>query len=288
MLIGMEFILEILETAIATAYVKSQIPSSVILIGPSGAGKSQALLLYNDAKIPTIHMSDDLTSRGVDDIVMADSQNLKAHILCPDFNVPLSHKDSVVNLTSAKLMTLMSDGICRVDDGRTQKEIKHRQTGILTAMTSKVYTRVSKKWDMLGFKRRFIPIFFDYSTKTESEVQAGIRRGRPNIITIKRNPLAKNISVRPVKINSREAHTLEILSSKLASNLSYHPAREAKTGKLISVPGEDFLKFTPHHLLRTMACGHAILRNRATVTQSDIDFTAEMIDYCKYGHPRMI
>lgn len=288
MLIGMEFILEILETAIATAFVKDQNPTSVILVGPSGAGKSKALLLYNDARIPNIHMTDDLTAAGIDSIVMGDPESKKSHILCPDFNVPLTHKDSVANLMAAKLMTLMSDGICRIDDGRNQKEIKHRQVGILTAMTSRVYVGRSKKWDMLGFKRRFIPIFFDYSAKTEAEVQAGIRRGRPNIITLKRNPVPKNITVRPVKINSKEAHTLEVISSKLTSNLSYHPARESKTGKLISVPGENFLPYTPHHLLRAMASGHAILKNRHVVTQVDIDFVARMIDFCKYGHPVLI
>lgn len=285
MLIGMEFILEVLETAIATAYVKGEIPSSVILVGPSGAGKSKALLIYNDVRIPTVHMTDDLTSAGIDSIVTSDPESKKAHILCPDFNVPLTHRDSVANLMAAKLMTLMSDGVCRIDDGRNQKEVKHRQVGILTAMTSPVYVSRSKKWDMLGFKRRFIPIFFEYSAKTEAEVQSAIRRGKSTAITIRKNPLPKNITSRPVKINSREGHALENFSVKLSSNLSYHPAREKKTGKLISIPGGNFLPYSPHNLLRTMASGHAILKNRNAVNQSDVDFVAEMIDFCKYGHP---
>lgn len=290
MLIGMETILEIIETAIATALVKSAIPSSVILVGPSGAGKSQALILYSSVAIPTIRHSDDLTSRGIDDAIVQDKENLISHFLCPDFNVVLSHKDSVVNLTSAKLMTLMSDGVCRVDDGRQVKEVVHRQTGILTAMTNKVYTRVSKKWDMLGFKRRFVPIFFDYSAQTKTEVQDSIRNGRSKTtVVIKRNPFARRkLEPVEVKIKPKEAFVIETLSSLLAQNLSYHPAREAKTGKIIAVAGDPFLEFSPHHVLRTMASGHAILRGRRVVTGKDIEFLAKMIDFCKYGSPMRI
>lgn len=286
MLIGMEFVLEILETSIATAYVKGSIPSSVILVGPSGAGKSQALLLYAaPGVIPSIHHSDDLTGRGIEDIVTSDPENKTTHILCPDFNVPLSHKDSVVALTSAKLMTLMSDGVVRIDDGRSKKEVKHRPTGILTAMTNRIYSKVSKKWDMLGFKRRFIPVFFQYSAATQLEIQESIRQGRPAVVTIKRNPLPKVVAPAEVKIMSKESRELEMLSAIMAHNLSYHPARDRKTGKLLSVPGEDFLPFSPHHVLRTMASGHALLRNRRIVTAVDVDFCKAMTDFCKYGHP---
>lgn len=286
MLIGMEFILEILETAIATAYVKGSIPSSVILIGPSGAGKSQALLLYGKpGLVPTIHNSDDITSRGIEDIVSADPENKISHIMCPDFNVVLSHRDSVVALTSAKLMTLMSDGSVRIDDGRSKKEIAHRPTAILTAMTSRIYTKVSKKWEMLGFKRRFIPVFFEYTSATIMEIQSAIRTGeRKALVEIKKNPVARLSKPETVKINSREAHSLEMLSALMSNNLSYHPARQPKTGKIISIPGDDFLPFSPHHLLRTMASGHALLRNRRIVTTSDVDFCKQMIDFCKYGH----
>lgn len=286
MLIGMDFILEILETAIVSAQVKNTIPISVILIGPSGAGKSQALLQYS-TKIPTIRRSDDLTTRGIEDFVLADKDNKTAHILCPDFNVVLSHRETVVNLTSAKLMTLMSDGICRVDDGRTQKELEHRQVGILTAMTSKVYIKVAKKWDMLGFKRRFLPIFFEYSTKTKTEVQGTIRNGKNRPYTeIKNNPLRKTSG--DVQIKAAQAFAIETLSSQLAEFLSYHPAREKTSGKIISVPGERFLEFTPHHILRTMAKSHAWLRGRNIVTQKDIEFLSRMVDFCKFGSPEKI
>lgn len=283
----MEFILEILETAIATAFVKNCIPACVILIGPSGAGKSQALLLYGkQGLIPTIHCTDDLTSRGIEDIVSSDPANNISHLLCPDFNVPLSHRDSVVALTSAKLMTLMSDGSVRIDDGREKKEIQHRPTGILTAMTNRVYTKVSKKWDMLGFKRRFIPVFFDYTTATILEIQTAIRNGsKKAVFEIKKNPIAHIKAKDQVKILSRESRDIETLSSMMANGLSYHPAREPKTGKLISIPGEEMLPFTPHHALRTMASGHAMLRNRRIVSQADVDFCKTMIDFCKYGHP---
>lgn len=282
----MEFVLEILETSIATAYVKGSIPSSVILIGPSGAGKSQALLLYGQPGIvPSIHYSDDLTGSGVEDIVSCDPENRISHILCPDFNVVLSHKDTVVNLTSAKLMTLMSDGIVRVDDGRSKKDIKHRPTAILTAMTSRIYTKVSKKWDMLGFKRRFIPVFFQYSAATQIEIQASIRNGRKAILEIKKNPISRMTQSVEVKILSRESHSLEMLSAIMSHNLSYHPARDRKSGRVISIPGDDFLPFSPHHVLRTMASGHALLRGRRVVTSADVDFCKAMTDFCKYGHP---
>lgn len=287
MLIGMDVILEVLETAIVSSLVKNSIPASVILIGPSGAGKSQAVLLYSNDNIPSVRHSDDLTSRGIDDIVMMDKDNKVSHVLCPDFNVVLSHRDSVVNLTSAKLMTLMSDGVCRVDDGRAVKEIKHRQMGILTAMTFRVYTKVAKRWEMLGFKRRFIPIFFDYSSETKALIQSDIRNGA-QVISIKKNPISAKMKMTDIRINTKEGHAIEILSSSLAENLSYYPRIDRKTGQIGSAPGEKFLEFTPHHTLRTMAKAHALLRGRQKVDESDLKFLSRMVDFCRYGRPVMI
>lgn len=287
MLIGMDSILEILETAICSAFVKDSIPVSVILIGPSGAGKSQALLIYDSGRIPSVHRSDDLTAAGIFDICLKDKENKIAHILCPDFNIPMSHKDSVVSGMSAKMMGLMSDGIVRIDDGRSNKEISHRQTGLLTAMTGDVYIGHSKKWSALGFKRRFLPIFFDYSAKTRSEVQAKIRNGHPVIIEIKRNPLSAKPVLTEIQIkpNSKQAFAIESLSITLATNLAYYPKRDRKTGEIEAAPGHPFIEYSPHHVLRTMARAHALRDKRRVVLNKDVDFLAGMIDFCKYGSP---
>lgn len=284
-LVGMEPILEILETAICSAFVHESIPVSVIVIGPSGAGKSQALLMYDSAKIPSIHRSDDLTSAGIFDICIGDKDNKISHILCPDFNVPLSHKDNVVTAMSAKMMGLMSDGIVRIDDARSNKEVAHRQCGLLTAMTLDVFISHSRKWTVLGFKRRFIPIFFDYGVKTRSAIQGRIRNGAPCIIELKKNPLPRDPKPTKVRIPSKQAYAIESLSSTLAQNLAVHPRRDPKTKEIAASMGMPLIEFSPHHSLRTMAKSHALRAGRRIVCQKDVDFLANMIDFCRFGSP---
>src|SRR5216684_1802124 len=112
-LIGLDPLLEIVETAIYSAHLADTIPISAILIGPSGAGKSKAIIQYKGTN--GCHLTNDVTSMGLQDILGADHENKVRFLVVPDFNVVLSHRASTLQLTVANLLSVLSEGTMRID-----------------------------------------------------------------------------------------------------------------------------------------------------------------------------
>ncbi len=177
-LIALQPILEIIETVLWTAALDHGIPISAFLIGPPGSGKSKTLTPFAGK---TIHRSDDLTSSGVLEIMERDKENSVKHILISDLNAILSHKSSTTNLTIGNLLSLMSEGIVRIDDGRRNKEVPHAPVGLVVGITPKMYEMHFERWDMTGFRRRFLPIFFTYKAATIMQIQKAIEDGKVNM-----------------------------------------------------------------------------------------------------------
>lgn len=288
-LIGTKSLDEIVETAIYTGHVADAIPVSVMLIGPPGAGKSKTLLKFNGEML---HRCDDLTSAGLHDILKEDEKEQKiSHIVLSDFNAPLSHKPSTSMLLVANLLTLMADGTARIDDGRETKTLTHSPIGILTAVTTDMYSKNEYKWKVLGFKRRFLPIFYDYSEMTILRVQSIISRGRVTSLPLTPRPIIFKGPKKIVKLASREASLIKELSTFLAQMLSIHtkPTRDdEKKIKYEMVPGKALLPYSPHLILQAMARGNALRLGRSRVNSTDIRFLSDLLSFCRYGEPKRL
>lgn len=289
-LIGTKVLEDIIETAIFTGHLADTVPVSVMLIGPSGAGKSKMLLKFEGMML---HRSDDITSSGLQDIVTEDEKTQTVtHIVLPDFNAPLSHKPSTTGLLIANLLTMMSDGTARIDDGRETKTLTHNPIGILTAVTPEMYSKNEYRWKMLGFKRRFLPIFYDYTTETIRRVQGMIRKGKVTSAQLtKRVIVFKGEGKRKIYLNSHEANELDLLSSTLAEHLAIHGIAKRDEKKSIVreiVPGKALLPYSPHLLLQAMAKGNALKAGRPRVNGTDIKFCIDLLEFCRYGEPRRL
>jgi GTPase SAR1 family protein len=288
-LIGTRVVEEIILTAIHTGHVANSTPVSLMLCGPSGAGKSKMLLKFHG---DMLHRSDDITSSGLQDIVKQDEKEQSiTHIVLPDFNAPLSHKASTSTLLVANLLTMMSDGTARIDDGRETKVLTHNPIGILTAVTPEMYAKNEFKWKVLGFQRRFLPIFYDYAQVTVQKIQNSISRG-----VVTSQPLFSHTVIfkgpkRSIYLNSNESKELRELSLILAQHLAIHGESkkdEDRKARRVMVPGKPLLPFSPHLLLQTLARGNALKRGSKRVTGTDITFCAELLDFCRYGEPKRL
>ena len=283
----MGFINEIVQTLLYTGMVEGIKPVSGLLVGPSGGGKSQTLIPY---KAPWIHHTNDLTSAGLSDILSNDVSGKLRTIILPDFNVPLSHKSAVVTLTVSNLLSLMSEGTCRIDDGRNQKIMKHEPMSIVSGLTPEMYTQHFKKWKALGFIRRFLMVNFVYSLETRRDGSAQIREGKvtsenlPDIVIDK----TKEGTLKKVKLEKREAGDIEILSMELATNLGYNLMRDGKTHKIKWVEQERALEFAPHLMLQSIAKGNALRMHRNRVNQSDIKFLIRLLGFTNPARPQSI
>jgi hypothetical protein len=288
-LIGTRILDDIIETAIYTGHVADSIPVSLMLVGPSGAGKSKTLLKFMG---DMLHRSDDLTSSGLQDIIKSDEKDqCITHIVLPDFNAPLSHKPSTSTLLVANLLTLMSDGTARIDDGRETKVLTHNPIGILTGVTPEMYSKNEFKWKVLGFQRRFLPLHYDYTAHTVIKVQNGIAKGKVTAQPLETRLIKFMGAKKQIYLNSREAGHLKDLSIILSEHLAIHGVTKQGKDRKIRyeiVPGKALLPYSPHLLLQTIAKGNAIKFGRPRVNKSDVDFCADLLEFCRYGEPKRL
>lgn len=287
-LIGLDPLLEIAETAIYSSYLAGTIPISVILIGPSGAGKSKAIMQYKGTN--GCHLTNDITSMGLQDILEGDKENKIRFLVVPDFNVVLSHRASTLQLTVANLLSVTSEGTVRIDDGREKKELKHAPIGILTAMTRDLYARIANKWAILGFSRRFMPVYYDYTLETRQKIQDSIVNGGTTLLQLIPRVMHTPKTITADATIGSYADRIRSISDELATNIGYVPSYSkrnvASTGKSAFIGKQ--LEFTPHLALRTMARAHALRDSRKDVTEVDIKFLLDMIAFTRFDRPGML
>jgi hypothetical protein len=288
-LIGLEPLLEIVETALFTAHLHDTIPMSCILIGPSGGGKSKAIMQYKESN--GCHLTNDITSSGLLELLSGDHEQKINFLIVPDFNVVLSHKTSTLQLTIANLLPVTSEGTVRCDDGRLKKETKHNPVGILTAMTRDLYEHVARKWQVLGFQRRFLPLYFEYGIETRLKIQDSIAQGATTLLQLlprSLTPPLKKVDVNVADMSQR----IQAISNELAENIGYVPVRglTEKRGKFKSKTafvGKQ-LEFSPHLALRSFARAHALKNKRNHVTSEDFDFLVRLMRYTRYDRPGVL
>ncbi len=286
-LIAMDLLQETIRAALFSGAIADTIPLSLILVGPPGTGKSKAVLQF---VAPSIHVTNDVTTAGLSDIIEGDKDGKLRHIIVPDFNVVVSHKAATSNLTVANLLTLMSEGSVRVDDGRRRKELTHAPVGIITAMTREVYEEHANRFRKLGIGRRFTPLFFSYGFPTRQEIQQAISSGGVTLQQLIPYPVMLPPQSRwPVKviIEEREAARLREMSREMAENLSFHPRWERENGGYIIKPfhGTTPIEFTPHMVLRTLAQARALIDQKIVVKPEHVDFVMQVVSFTNYAAP---
>lgn len=294
-LIGTEQLSEILETVIFTAYLKNAIPISVILVGPSGAGKSKLVLQYQNSI--GCHITTDVTSMGLQEIMARDKEGKINFIIIPDFNIVLSHRQSTLQLTIGNLLSMTSEGSIRIDDGRLDKETKHGPIGVISAMTSEMYAGIGRKWVSLGFSRRFLPINYDYSLHTREAIQNHISLGLVSMLQLVEKKIHAPSKDSEVAISTEHSERIKYFSSELAGNLGWIPVRPrfppaGSDGKFTPRPKAVFsgrqMEFSPHLVLRTLARAHALRQGRKEVSEDDIIFCMKVIAFTRYDQPVML
>jgi hypothetical protein len=285
-LIGMDLIQEIVETSICSAYLHRVVPISLILIGPSGAGKSKLIMQYQSSL--GCHITTDVTSIGLQELLAKDHQQKIKFIIIPDFNLVLSHRHSTLQLTIANLLSITSDGTIRIDDGRQNKETKHDPVGIISAITRGMYATVGRKWVNLGFSRRFLPINYDYSLITRDKVQQSIASGITTMMQLAERKISPPQTTE-VAISHSLSERLLAYSHELAGNIGWVavPNRKDSTKPKAVNTGKQ-IEFSPHIILRTIARAHALKSGANEVTEEDVIFCIKLIQFTRFDQPVML
>jgi hypothetical protein len=282
---GMGRIHEIINTALHTVFVKDNIPMSLILVSPSGGGKSSTLLQW---EAPWIHHTSDLTSAGLIDIIENDRDNNIHTIILPDFNLALSHKSAVTNLTVANLLSLMTDGVIRIDDGRHKKEVRHAPLSLVTAVTPDMYFSHFRRWYAIGLLRRFLLVNYDYSLDTRMQGRKLISQDKVSSNQLKKVQLTLKQVHTLIQIPSETDSQIEQIAIELAQHLGIKLRRNYKTGQIEWNAISPALEFSPIIAMRTMARAHAILHDNLKVTDKDVQFLLDLVRFTNPGVPEKI
>jgi len=295
-LVGVDRLQAIIETTFYTACLKNTVPISIIMVGPPGSGKSKLILQFTG---PSIHRTNDITSQGLAELIEDDKAGHIRHVVIPDFNIVVSHKASTTNLTVASLLTLMSEGVLRIDDGRRKKELIHAPLGIITAMTREIYEEHAGRFRKLGIGRRFIPVFFGYGPKTREQVQDSIRDGATTLCQLEPHDIALPPLTKwplEVGVENGQAERIRNLSRDMADALAFHPQwvqdknekTRAMSWQIQPFRGAPPIEFTPHMVLRAMAQAHALREGRDVVQHDDVEFCMDFVQFMNYGLPVLL
>lgn len=285
-LAGIAPINKIINTVLHTCLLDSKYPPvSIMLVAPSGGGKSLSLLRW---RAPFIHHTNDITSGGLMDILASDHEDKIRSIILPDFNIPLSHKTSVTNLTMSNLLSMMSEGTARIDDGRKTKEVKHRPISVLSAVTPDMFVSQHRKWRILGIIRRFVAIQFTYSIATERKGMELIRDDKLTGSKLPEFTVETKIRDANPVIQEKESFEIENLAISFAAQLGCKVVRDYKTGKVHWQKTDALLAFSPHVTLKTLARANAISEGRAKINRNDIEFLTLMLGFTDPSKPGVI
>lgn len=283
---------EIINCVIASSRL-THIPLSVLLVSLSGAGKS--LLINGYGKIPGVHRTDTFTASGIYSVCREDSKNEMRHFLVSDLNIPFSRKSSTVTMLIGTLVGLMTEGMVRVDDGRTEgKSIPHRPVGLITAMTTEEFVRQAKLMHRVGLIRRLLPIFFEYKTSSEMDILRYYSEVGPNLraqidIQLSSVRMGPKDNGLPTSITWPQSLKKDVipLGQRLAENLRYMPSVSHKGIRKI-IQGPRIVPISPQQVIQKLCESRAFLDGRKVVTPDDLKFSESVCDFTQFGKPMML
>jgi len=278
----LESIQDILCTTLYTACVGRAVPVSLLLVSDSGSAKSK---LVKALTCENIHMTDSISSAGLFDLMAKDAQNKVRWITMQDFNPTLSRRPGTVNSTVANLLTLTMDGTCRVDDGRQQKVAVHNPVGLITAMTPEMFQRQGRKWFALGLSRRIIPVFYEYSANAVREMLRAVREGKISGSDFPSVHVDISKTLEP-EVGESESAQIETLGVMFSTNLGL--ARSKNSDGQVKWFVRKILPISPTVVLRTLAQANAIRHKRNHVSNEDLQFVANFVDFTNVSRPKVI
>lgn len=290
-LIGMGLVEEVIQSVLHTAYIQHSIPLSLLLVAPSGTGKSKSIKQFvSDG----IHVQNDLTTFDLNRICESDKDDLVHHIIIPDLNLPLSHRSSVAKLMIATLLGTTSERT-KIHISRKDGEhvVTHRSMGLISSITPTIFWKNARKFSELGFVRRMPSIFFEQSETTVELILDSIEKDKISFLQLQETRVAQNgngsIPMQSVEIPRRFNKDIRNCSKIFTLHLNL-VIQKPYFFRDKSVPSKEksLTPISPSLYLRSLLRGHALLRKRKEVINSDIEFLSKFLTLTDCNNPRAL
>lgn len=167
--IRLQVILEIVRAAIWSGALAGEKPVSVMLIADQESAKTQALKYFENTT--TLRYLADVTSKGIYCFHSDIELGRITHFVILDLIRVISHGRTVSDRTIQVLAGLMEEGgTTSADAGGVESWKCDAYCGVLMAITPPFFRSKRGRWRDNGFLTRFVPVFYDYSISTVSEI----------------------------------------------------------------------------------------------------------------------
>ena len=216
------------------------------------------------------------------------------HLVIPDMVKVLSHKSVTVNATIAFFNAMMEEGLLRnMFFGQTFHFDVPRVCGIITSVTSDFFKIACKRWHEIGFTSRFLPISYQYSNETKTEIHKLIQSNTfykevKELATEDKALFDRRFSISiPDDIAAWISLHVQDIAEKSGDYSFYVPVQGGKRSKVnLKIVG-----FRLHRQIRQLARAEALKRTiyDPEVTWPDLEEIKTLIDYIGYpSNPKVV
>lgn len=286
-MIGVERLERALTVISATQSVKGGVGAvSANLIAPSDSGKTQLML---KAQPHGARVLNDITMLTLNALMREPEP--PSYIIVPDFNVVISHKPAVAELTMAMLLALMGEGINELHPGLAN-QVKVRMTrakanglriGLITGMTPEMFNEKRGKWRSTGLLRRMVPLYYRYKRSTVNAIQESIRNGADALSYV--HTKSKRVRSSEVIIPPPYDQLLEDLSETVIDQLQWRAGERRSGAQFVRAMQYPF---TPHKVLRQLAGAAALLNDSREVNAAAFAEVENVASFMRYDRPEEI
>ena len=287
-MIKMDKLKKLLECAVLTGFVKNlENPVSILLISNAESGKSQLLKLMSDYK--NVVYTNDLSFKVLIENILPMVESQQKNILAiPDFINVIIHRRASESLLPA-LNSFMAEGIIDLKFYGVQRTFNKHLTGsVLTSITRKQFEKKIISFRDTGFLSRLIPITYQYSKITQTEIHTSIK----NEEYIKKDIINKDVL--KYALNSFEivipkeiADDIELLSTAIVENNKiYCIKKETQRGLQVWNLNVEEYGFRIHKALKTLIKGICLYNSdftREIVNQEDLEDLKEFSKFMNFN-----
>lgn len=169
---------------VATGCIINEQAQSVLLVGPWGQGKSEMIRRF--ASIPSIRMMTDMTQFGIRAICDEDGDSRVRHIAITEMDRLFSRDRATRGSALGLLTNLMTGDVGEEYIGIHKFDFRHRQFGVIAAMTTGQFQENRNEMARSGMLSRFQVIFIDRTEDERLRVRTNIlRRDNTDLSPIK-------------------------------------------------------------------------------------------------------
>jgi hypothetical protein len=245
--------------ALHTAFIKGDKPQSLLIVSQIENGKTKLVSQFRDNDF--VAFPHDVTAYGIvtDYLPQLKDGKLK-FLIFPEFIQPLSRNRDTVKTFLTFLNGLIEDGITDISTYATHIHLeKPIYAGVIACLAIGEFIDNKSSWAKSGFLSRFLPVTYNYSHGSATDIFEAIYREKINVENFKLRCTETEVKI-PVDI----AKSLNSHAVKLAFDMD----------KNTKVKG-----YRAQVQLQRMIKGLALVNGRTVVTEEDL---AEFIELLKY------